>query len=589
MSPLKDHKAPAAKVNFSRLRRAILIRVLLVPFLILMLICGTLVYHFAINLYAGVKQELIEVAGNHRQIIEQFLSERVRDLQFVAESVQPGEIGTNRNLLEIFQRLHHKSEAFFDLGVFDAAGNHVAYYGPYDLAGKNYAETAWFRAVQAQPVYISDVFLGFREAPHFIIAVRGGTRDTPWYLRATIDTRFFNELVENIRIGETGEAYLVNKEGLFQTRRRSGGQLMAKDPDRSTYRQAQNGIVSFVTESPDGNLYLYAADYLDITGWRLMVRQCFWDAFSPLVRAIVIAAALIIVGGVVVLLIAFLLATTMANRLTVAEVEKREMGSQLIMAGKLAEVGEMSAGMAHEINNPLQIMSVEFTLIEDVLGDFADRPLDSEATAIIKDSLHQIGLQINRCREITHGLLKFSRKSDMHIRPVNLDALISESVRMIETPAQLQGAAIRVSADKDLPLIQSDPDQLQQVLVNLINNALYAVAEKSAAEIHISAERVDGRVALAVTDNGCGIPPDDLEKIFLPFFTTKPVGKGTGLGLSTCYGIVERLGGRMAVSSEPGAGTVFTVYLPLPEGNQAEVEKKINPENLTTNTERRTP
>ncbi len=556
--------------DFSRLRRTILVRVLLLPFVILMLICGTLVYYFAVNLYERVEAELMGTAADHRRLIEQFLSERVEDLQYVTAAHHLDSVSDNRVLAAVFQRLHEKSEAFFDLGVFDHRGNHLAYCGPYDLAGKNYADAPWFVAVQKQPVYISDVFLGYRRAPHFIIAVQGGRAAEPWYLRATIDTCFFNELVENIRIGETGEAYLINRDGVFQTRRRSGGQLMTADPDQATYRNDTRGVISFLAETPGGKYYLYAADYLDITGWRLMVRQRCLDAFQPLIQAIAVAAVLVVAGGAGVVLIAFLLATTLANRLTMAEVEKREMGSQLIMAGKLAEIGEMSAGMAHEINNPLQIMSGEYTMINDVLGDSdgAEHPPNAEALAIVRDSVHQIGLQINRCREITHGLLRFSRKSDLHLRPVDMASLIAESVRMIENQAQLQGVAIHQDVAEDMPAVSTDPDLLQQVLVNLLNNALYAVNDNPDGEIRISSDVSDGFAVLAVTDNGCGIAPEALEKIFVPFFSTKPVGKGTGLGLSTCYGIIERLGGKIAVSSEPGAGAEFTIYLPLPVKQQ---------------------
>jgi len=343
---------------------------------------------------------------------------------------------------------------------------------------------------------------------------------------------------------------------------------MEKDPDAPLYNNGRTSDNAFLAKDFRDNYYLYATAYLDITGWRLIVHQRFMDAFHPLIQAVIVAAVMIVLGGAAVVLIAFLLATTLANRLSLAEVEKREMGSQLIMAGKLAEVGEMSAGMAHEINNPLQIMSVEHTMIKDTLDDCGKNgtPKD-EAMAIIKDSFEQIGLQINRCREITHGLLKFSRKSELNLKPVDLQQLIAEAIRLVENQAQIQGISIRSAVARDLPAIESDFDQLQQVLVNLINNALYAVREEPAGEIRINAERSDDYAAVAVADNGCGIAQEDLEKIFMPFFTTKPVGQWTGLGLSTCYGIIERLGGKITVNSEPGEGTVFTVYLPLTKEN----------------------
>ena len=118
------------------------------------------------------------------------------------------------HLLEVLKDAYKKRvRAFFDLGVFDEQGNHIAYVGPYDLKGKNYAEKEWFRAVQERGVYISDVFLGYRELPHFVIAVKRKRDSCVWYMRTTIDTQFFNDLVESVRVGKTGEAYLHQRGG----------------------------------------------------------------------------------------------------------------------------------------------------------------------------------------------------------------------------------------------------------------------------------------------------------------------------------------------------------------------------------------
>ena len=249
------------------------------------------------------------------------------------------------------------------------------------------------------------------------------------------------------------------------------------------------------------------------------------------------------------------------------------MGSQLIMAGKLAEVGEMSAGIAHEINNPLQVMKSEETLIKDIFSEMeADGSLpNTENVRMLRDCVNQIALQIDRCKRITQGLLGFTRESERKIQALDLHSLISDVIGMIERRAAVENIRISQQFENGLPPIQSDPAQLQQVLLNLLNNALYALKDKNSGEIRITTTQEDGALTVAIADDGCGIAPENLEKIFLPFFTTKPVGKGTGLGLSTCYGIVERLGGRISVTSELNVGTVFTVRLP-PDGPQAKAD-----------------
>ncbi len=543
----------------------ILVRVLLLPFIIVMVVFGTVAYYFGTNLKSRVFAELALIAGDHRRLIEQFLEERVANLNFAAASYGLDELEGDERLSLVLRHLQESSRAFFDLGVFDEQGNHVAYVGPYDLKGKNYAESEWFRAVRERGVYISDVFLGNRKYPHFVIAVKRKNGPSAFYLRATIDTQFFNDLVESVRVGKTGEAYLINSSGMLQTRRRSGGGLMDVDPDHGLYRSAESEVVTSVARDRTGIRYVNATGRLPLTGWLLVVRQEMREAYAPLYRVWVIGIAIILAGGGLVALMAFLLASSQARQLVLSDREKRQLGNQLIMAGKFAELGEMSVGIAHEINNPLQVMKAEQTLMSDLLGEVESAEnVDKTSVEMIRDSIRQLGIQIDRCKQITQGLLSFARKSDAVLKTIDLSSFIPEVVRMVEQKARLENVRILCEVDPGLPHLSSDPTQLQQVMLNLLNNALYALRKRENAEIRIAASREDGSLNISVADNGCGIDPEIMDKIFLPFFTTKPVGQGTGLGLSTIYGIVERLGGRILVNSEENVGTVFTVRLPLP-------------------------
>jgi len=543
----------------------ILGRVLLVPFVILVLVCGTLVYFFATYSRDQVTAEMVRIASDHRRLIDQFFRERVADLSFIARSYSFNDLCDQKKLSEVFHGLQLGSKAFFDLGVFDEQGNHRAYIGPYDLAGRNYAETEWFLAVQNMGLYISDEFLGYRNIPHFIMAIRRDEGNHTWYLRASIDTLYFNDLVESIRRGKTGEAYLVNEEGVFQTRRRSGGTLMDPDPDFNSYRVDRKEIISFSLGKSFSGRHLYATGLLEQTDWVLVVRQEMGDAYARLTRAILIAVILIIGGGTIVVVMAYILASGLASRLVLADMEKRQMKTQLIIAGKLAEVGEMSSGLAHEINNPLQVMKSEQTMIEDIISDMekAGEAGSAENMNLLKDSVNQIGLQIERCRNITQGLLRFARETETQMQPVRMQEFLPEMVNMVEQRARIENIRIIQELDPDLPPIISDANQLQQVFLNLLNNAIYALQETDSAEIRIKTCLENSDILISVADNGHGIPPEDMEKIFVPFFTTKPVGQGTGLGLSTVYGIVTGLGGDVTVVSELQAGTIFTVRLPL--------------------------
>ena len=268
----------------------ILVRGMLASCITLLLTSGILVYYFAVSLHAQVEDKLARVASGHRRLIDQFLAERAAELRFTAATHRLEEISEHVRLAALFEELQGASRAFLDLGVFDEKGTHLAYVGPYDLEGKDYTGTDWFEAVRERGLYISDVFSGYREIPHFVIAVRREQDGRRWYLRATIDTLFFNELVESVRIGEEGEAYLVNREGLFQSDRRSGGNLMQPDPDFASYLADSHRIRSFSAGPSWRQQHLYATGVLKQTGWILVVRQGVGDAYGPLGRAVAIAA-----------------------------------------------------------------------------------------------------------------------------------------------------------------------------------------------------------------------------------------------------------------------------------------------------------
>ena len=558
--------------RFRKTRRMILSRGLAVPFIILILVCGILVYYFAAYSREQVEAKLVRIASDHRQLIDQFLDERVSDLQFASFFYSIEEISDPKRLTELFRSLLSRSRAFFDLGVFDEKGNHLAYAGPFDLAGKNYAKTEWFKAVERSGCYTSDVFLGYRNIPHFIIATRRDEGDRTWYLRATVDTLSFNDLVENIRVGKSGEAYLVNRKGILQTRRRSGGRLMEQDIDYGFYRISNDRITSFSAGKHSNQRYLYAVSSLKQTGWVLVVRQEVSDAFALLTRAVLVAVIVIVVGGAVGVTMAYILASGQASRLTLADIEKQQMKTQLIMAGKLAEVGEMSTGLAHEINNPLQVMKAERMLIQELISDVekSNPSIDPDNMGLIKDSVEQIDIQIERCKRITQGLLNFARKTDAVMKPVAMQEFLPEMVRMIEQKALVENVRIIQKIDSELPPLMSDPNQLQQVFLNLLNNAIHALKDKDSAEIRIGVFHENEFINVSIADNGCGITPENMERIFLPFFTTKPPGQGTGLGLSTVYGIVKGLGGEITVTSELNAGTVFNMHLPLRSAEKEE-------------------
>jgi two-component system NtrC family sensor kinase len=232
----------------------------------------------------------------------------------------------------------------------------------------------------------------------------------------------------------------------------------------------------------------------------------------------------------------------------------------LLQAQKMAAIGQLSAGVAHEINNPLAIIRQEAQWMQTLLQ--TDHFRGVEEAKELYDSLREIIQQVDRCKEITHNLLDFARKRQPVIQELAVNKLIEDMAALVAKEASQKKIKINRRLAPDLPRICSDAPQLRQVILNLLNNATYAV--QANGEVTVTT-RLAGKDALEiiVSDTGPGIPPEYLPRIFDPFFTTKPPGQGTGLGLSVSHGIIEKLGGRITVASQVGQGTAFTIRLPL--------------------------
>ena len=556
------------KDRYATMRRLILASMIVVPLILFIVIMGIGYYYFTMSIETSTISSMKRIVEDHRHMIDSFLSEREADLEFILRSYRYEELTDTENLARVFERLQKESNAFVDLGVFDERGIHVAYQGPFRLTGKVYQDADWFKEVVKKGYYISDIFLGYRRIPHFVIALMREDNGKKWVIRATIDTFMFNDMVKKVRIGKTGEAYILNADGIFQTERRSGGSLLDKDPDSAEYPTQHSGIETFIKKDARGDKYLYATTWLKDKRWFLIVRQGKADAFKALRSAGYLIALIIVIGGAALVGIAFYETNRIVQRMERIDTEKEELGQQLVRASRLAEIGEMATGIAHEINNPLQVMKSEQTLIDALLSDLKEKGeiKESEDLKEIEDSMAQIKLQIDRCSKITHAVLKFGRESEVISTDIDLGSFIPDIVSMVENKASVEGITVTQEISEDIPPIQGDPGQLQQVLINLFNNAIDAIVERHGSEggeLDIRAGlKGDGKVQVSVKDNGAGISPENLKKVFSPFFTTKPVGKGTGLGLSVCYGIIDKMGGIMEVSSQKGAGTTFTIGLP---------------------------
>ncbi|MEM9593531.1 MAG: ATP-binding protein [Acidobacteriota bacterium] len=252
--------------------------------------------------------------------------------------------------------------------------------------------------------------------------------------------------------------------------------------------------------------------------------------------------------------------------------ELRNTQAQLIQSGKLAAIGELAAGLAHELNNPLSAVLTYSILLRDKLDEVGAETLEPKLPRFA-ERLGLIARAAERCKAVADHLLAFSRQDETEKEPVDLGDVVRSSLELLEALVRRQGVHLAVDIEDGLPPVVGHSGQLQQVIVNLVSNAMHAMASddwEHRGGLSIDARRAGDRCELTVEDTGSGIPAEHLDRIFEPFFTTKPTGEGTGLGLSIVHGIVQSHGGTIDVESEPGRGTRFVVRLPAgaPRGVQ---------------------
>jgi two-component system NtrC family sensor kinase len=548
---------------YHNLTRDLIVKMIIASFTPLILITFITSYKYNNAYKSKVIAHIQELVEKHKQNIDNFLKEKLANIQFLSKTCPISQLNNEDTLRRSLKQLREEYGPFFvDIGLINAQGIQTDYVGPFELGSVNYSQTEWFNEAMENEYYISDVFLGIRGLPHFIIAVRKTIEQQQWIVRTTIDFVLFNELVKNIRIGKTGRAFIVNRKGELQTKQQDD------QPDPGTIERhilsqdiPVDGVSVFEASYLSGHQSIYLATLLNNEKWVLIFQQDEDDAFSDLYQTRNLGIVIFFLGSCSIFVMAVFLSRKMVAQIRKSDQEKEMMNEQIIEAGKLASLGELAAGIAHEINNPVAIMVEEAGWMGDILEEEEFR--SSENFKEYQRALTQIRNQGIRCKEITHKMLSFARKIDSPFQEVQLNTLIEEVVGLSEKKARYANVEIVNHLSPDLPSVHVSPSEMQQVFLNMINNAVDAIDSKKGGTITLTTRMENGMIVIDIGDTGSGIAQANLQRIFDPFFTTKAVGRGTGLGLSICYGIIKKIGGDITVNSAVGKGTVFHIRIPV--------------------------
>ena len=530
----------------------------LLPLIVMTLIFYQLSQH-SINTESLLRTE--RATSNARRAVAFFLEERLAALTFTINDMGYRRLTDQDRLDEILRNLKLGFGGLIDLSVIADDGTQVAYSGPFNLEGKNYSRQPWFMNCKASDACVSEIFTGYRDVPHIVVAVKSQRADGRFFvLRATLETERLIHTLDSYRTGEHADIFLVNREGILQTPSRyykgATGRISIPVPAPAERTRAMLstddagqpiviGYAPITTKIAATNFVLMVvkqkAGMMKI--WLDLRNQINW---------------FLVVSVIIIAVVITLTSTFMVNKIFQAD---REKAKTMVMAEQncqLASIGQLAAGVAHEINNPLALINETAGYVKD-LFTITDRYREDPE---LIENLDGIIDAVERCGTITRQLLGFARRFDVQTQPINLKDIVGDVINFHKKEAEYRNIGINVDIDPSLPLIETDRGKLQQIILNLVNNAFQAI--DNGCFLDIRAEMAgSAHIRLSIRDNGCGISEAHLQKVFEPFFTTKQEGKGTGLGLSITYGLVQKLHGNITVDSKPGGGTTFVITLPV--------------------------
>ncbi len=561
-NPIDDkHLDPYFTFTDYRKIWAIGISVLVVTALVPLLVVTIIHYQL---LQKSVDSELTlraeRLASNARRAVTFFLEERLAALRFTVNEIAYDQLTDLDHLAEILRNLKLGFGGLTDLNVIAHTGTQVAYAGPFNLEGRDYSNQRWFIECQKHHFYVSEIFRGYRDVPHIIIAVKSYRPDGSFFLlRATLETERLIHTLSTYETGAHAEIFLINRSGIVQTPSRFYGDIFQK-MSLPVPAYSQRTQVAMTEDDQMRSIimgYAYISTQIADTPFILMVikqKAGMMQVWQQLRSNINWFVGLCILAILIVIIIT---CTFIINKLYRADKAKAETMAMMEQSNQLASIGQLAAGVAHEINNPLALINETAGYVKDLFVLKKQFSQDDELIGYIDDILDAV----ERCGAITGQLLGFARKFEVKIKEVNLKEVISDTLVFHNKEAVYRNIKVYVDVPENMPPIETDRGKLQQILVNLVNNAFQAVDNGCNLDIAASFAGAD-KVRITISDNGCGMPEETLPKIFEPFFTTKESNKGTGLGLAITYGLVKKLHGDITVISKVDEGTTFTITLP---------------------------
>ncbi len=512
-------------------------------FLPLLVIGGGMYFYMAGSLKTKTIDALQAEVVSHKRSIDLFLSERIMDLKFISQNNNLAQMVSQDRFDRIFTALQQEKPYFEDMGIIGSDGNHLAYIGPYDLKGKNYRETRWFKIAMSDGVYVSDVFTGFRNQPHFIIAVKRRQGEVTWILRATVVSGLFDNIVTRVAQHRDGDAYLINSQGVFQTNPRKGGGLMmiSQVPVPQRFEGVQ------VDEKGSA---VTLTTWLEAVPWLSVVSIQKKDIFKELHKVRTTGLFVALLGGFIIVLTVLFTTDSLVMMLEDKRKNLRRLDNRLRTTASFASSMELSKGVFSDLNDILSNIHVTAILVNEEVGHASVSETCFITNQILTESI--------RGRNLIDSFLKFVGTEDPVIMEVDVHLILDRILGFLKASLIEKNMSVVAHWGEGCPAVRSDGTALRQVFQDLLLNAVAVTGANGA--IGVSTSVTASSVVVSVSDAGLPLQEAEVSQLFDPHYST---GRGdSSLGLSISQRIMERLGGSLTAKNGEEQGVVFEIEIP---------------------------
>lgn len=561
-------------MSFERLRTKLIITLILVSSVPLILFAVVVYRKEAEIVRKKVLSHLESIVDQNTLMIEEFRLERIRDLSLLAATTEA--LGVECDVTHL-KLIGAERKIYRHIFMADQKGRIICQNSIGREFERGFTEQPWFKAVTNGQSFMGDV-ASFEAKGRYdlliAVPVKSANGIISGILGAIVDFQDIANSMKSAGIGRTGEIYLLNSDGVFLTSTRIGESRPGERliPERFA--------VYFNEVSPDeyidyrGKRVVRVYRKLSDLSWYLVGEQDSAEVFKDITDLRNLFAGFVVLLIALIAFTGYLLSTRIVRLLKSAYEQKKELEIQVIQKDKLASMGLLTAGIAHELNTPLASALLYTQMLkEDVKNT---RPISVEKLTSIEG-------EIKRGSKIVRNLLDFSRQSQTDSVTTNVNEVLGKLLDISEQPCSDKGIKIRRTFENDLPLVKGNASILHQVFMNIVANAVDAMERGGVLSVLTRYIAPLHRTVIEIQDTGTGIPEELLSDVFDPFFTTKLSGEGTGLGLAISYSMVRKMGGNIRVTStcrkegdgdSQSTGTTFTIELPALDHDQQNTDEE---------------